>query len=279
MRRSIYPCLWLAGMAKEAAAFYCSLFPGSAITEDTPMVVAFDLGGQHFMALNSRYDVQPNPSVSFFVVCETPEETDRLWEQLGADGTVLMPLDRYEWSERYGWVQDRFGVSWQVYLGDMSGVGQKICPLLMFCGEHQGQAAAAVGFYAGVFKDTHIEGILEYGEDNPDYRGQVMHSQFRLGEAVVMAMDSGVPQPFTFSEGVSLVVECDTQDEIDYYWECFTKEGEESMCGWCRDRFGVWWQIVPSILSTLMKDPEKAPGVLAAFLKMKKFDIETLLNS
>ena len=148
----------------------------------------------------------------------------------------------------------------------------------MYCGEHQGKAEAAVNFYASIFPGASVEGILKYPEGSST-PGQVMHAQFILNGVVFGAMDSGVPQPFTFTEGMSNVIECDTQDEIDHYWNAFTREGKESMCGWCQDQFGVWWQVIPSILKQLMSDPARAGKVTEAFMRMKKFDIRTLENA
>ena len=140
MIKTIYPCLWFDGKAKEAATFYCSVFENSKIMADTPMVVTCELQGKKFMLLN----------------------------------------------------------------------------------------------------------------------GGPAH---------------------TFNEAVSFVIECDTQEEIDYFWDTFTKEGKENVCGWLKDKYGVSWQIVPSVLGTLMQDPERAPRVMAAFMKMKKFDIAALMNA
>lgn len=141
MKNPLYACLWYDGQAKEAAEFYCSVFKNSRITQDTPMVVAFEINGQKFIGLN------------------------------------------------------------------------------------------------------------------------------------------GGPQ-FKFNESVSFVIECETQEEIDYYWNTLTANGgEESMCGWLKDKYGLSWQVIPAILSELMNDQERGPRVIQAFLKMRKFDIETLLNA
>ncbi len=277
MRNSIYPCLWFNGNAKDAMQFYCDVFPESKIVTDTPMVVNAELCGQLFMGLNGGPMFTPNASISFMVICETTEETDNCWHKLAEGGTVLMPLDKYEWSERYGWVQDKFGISWQIYKGDISEVGQKIVPTLMFAQEQQGKAKQAIHFYIDLFKQSSLAGIMEYGFGPTE--GQVQHAQFTLNNYVVMAMDSGVPQTFSFTEGISLVFECETQDEIDYYWNGFTKQGEESKCGWCKDQFGVSWQIIPKVLSTLMSNPERAQRVMQQILKMNKLDIATLENA
>lgn len=277
MNNNIYPCLWFNGNAKEAMEFYCSVFPDSKIVADTPMVVNAELDGQLLMGLNGGPQFKPNASISFMVICETTEETDHCWQKLSAGGSVLMPLDKYAWSERYGWVQDKFGISWQIYKGDIREVGQKIVPTLMFAEAQQGKAKEAIHFYVDLFKSSSLSGIMEYGTGATE--GQVQHAQFKLNGYVLMAMDSGVPQTFSFTEGISLVLQCDTQEEIDYYWNGFIKLGKESMCGWCKDQFGVSWQIIPRKLPQLMNDPQRAQRVMQEVLKMKKLDIAILENA
>ena len=131
MKNMIYPCLWFNGNAKEAALFYCSVFNNSVFTAENPIVVTFESAGQKFMCLNGGPQYTFNPSVSFFVLCETEEQVDKTWKNLLEGGSVLMPLDKYEWSAKYGWVQDRFGLSWQLSLGKRDEVGQKFTPMLM----------------------------------------------------------------------------------------------------------------------------------------------------
>lgn len=117
-------------------------------------------------------------------------------------------------------------------------------------------------YYAGIFKDSRVQ------SENP------VVVMMELNGQVFMLLNGG--DRFKFNESVSFVINCDTQEEIDHYWNAFTKEGEESMCGWCKDKFGVSWQVVPTILGKLMSDPQRAQRVIEAFLKMKKFDIATL---
>jgi predicted 3-demethylubiquinone-9 3-methyltransferase (glyoxalase superfamily) len=279
MKNPIYPCLWFDGKAKEAADFYCTVFSDSKILETNPIVTTFEASGQKFMCLNGGSMFTINPSLSFFVVCETEAETEAIWEKLADGGSVLMALDKYPWSEKYGWLKDKFEVNWQISFGKMADVGQKFTPSLMFTEEVHGKAEEAINFYTSLFKNSSITGILKYTEEEPDATGTVKHAQFKLNDNVFMAMDSGYPHGFTFSEGVSLVIECENQEEIDYFWDQFTKDGEESMCGWLKDKYGVSWQIVPEILGDLMRDPEKGQRVVQAFLKMKKFDIQTLLDA
>lgn len=279
MNNTIYPCLWFDGQAKAAAKLYCSLFKDSRITVDTPMVVTFELNGQKFMGLNGGPQFKINPSVSFFAMCETEAETNTVWNTLVEGGSVLMALDKYDWSEKYGWLQDRFGVSWQISLGNIQDVGQKITPSLMFVNEHHGQTEQAVQFYTSVFDNSSVKGILRYEAGEDEKEGTVKHAQFNINNYVMMAMDSSLAHAFTFNEAVSFVVDCNTQEEIDYYWNKLTEGGQESMCGWLRDKFGVWWQIVPAILGKLMSDPAKVERVSKIILETKKFDIAKLLQA
>lgn len=130
MKNKIFPCLWFDGQAKAAAELYCAVFGQGVITVDTSMVVNFELHGQKFMGLNGGPQYQPNPSLSFYALFETEAEIDTAWQQLSEGGSTLMPLNKYPWNEKYGWLSDRFGVSWQLVLGNLEEVGQKITPLL-----------------------------------------------------------------------------------------------------------------------------------------------------
>lgn len=136
-----------------------------------------------------------------------------------------------------------------------------IYPCLWF----DGQAKEAADFYCSIFKNAKIQSA------NP------MVVMFELHDTTFMALNGG--PHFKFNEATSFVVNCDTQEEIDDYWTRLTEGGEESMCGWLKDKYGLSWQIVPSILGQLMSDQEKAPRVIEAFLKMRKFDIQALLNA
>ena len=281
--QKITPFLWFDHQAEEAAPFYTAVFDNSTIGDtvrngESVMVINFSLGGQTFSALNGGPAFKINPSISFFVVCETEAETDAVWQKLAEGGQVLMPLDRYDWSEKYGWVQDRLGLSWQISWGKIAEVGQKFTPLLMFSGEQQGRAEEALRLYTTLFGDSAVHGIMKYGAGKGP-EGQVMHAQFTLHGQTFMVMDSGVEQPFTFNEAVSLVVHCDTQEEVDFFWEKLTADGgQESQCGWLKDKFGVSWQIVPDALPKLLRDPDPAVAqrAMAALMQMRKIDIAQL---
>jgi predicted 3-demethylubiquinone-9 3-methyltransferase (glyoxalase superfamily) len=275
----IYPCLWFDGKAKEAADFYCSVFKDSVITSENQIVVTFESYGQKFMCLNGGPEFVINPSVSFYVICDTEEEIEGIYKKLMEGGSELMSLDKYDWSKKYAWVQDKFGVTWQLSFGGMEQIRQKITPVMMFTGKQCGKAEQAIHFYTSAFKGSDIIGIVKYAKNDNDTEGTVKHAEFTLGNQAFMAMDSSFMHNFTFNEAVSFVVDCETQEEIDYYWGRLTFCGEEVQCGWLKDKFGVSWQIVPAILSGLMSDPLRSERVTKAFLQMKKFDIEKLLKA
>jgi predicted 3-demethylubiquinone-9 3-methyltransferase (glyoxalase superfamily) len=275
----LHPCLWFDGNAKEAADLYCSVFDSSTIKSENPFVVMFDLLGQTFMGLNGGDTHKINPSISFMVTYQNEEEIRNAWELLSIKGNVLMPLDKYDWSECYGWVEDKFDVNWQLYLGEKQDTEQRISPTLMFVSEQNGKAEQAINYYTSIFDNSNIKGILKYNTGDDDIEGNVKHAQFSLNGYTMMAMDSSADHKFQFSEGVSIVITCDTQDEIDYYWDKLKDGGEEDKCGWLKDQFGVSWQVVPRILGELMSDPIKSPRVVDTFMNMTKLDIEKLKNA
>jgi predicted 3-demethylubiquinone-9 3-methyltransferase (glyoxalase superfamily) len=281
MKNYIYPCLWFDGKAKEAAEFYCSVFNDSKIISDTPVVVTFESSGQRFSCLNGGPDFKVNPSISFYVTCFTEEEIQRYWDFLIEDGSVLMPLDKYEWTDKYGWLQDKYGVTWQLGLGKLEDTGQKFTPSLLFVNEQYGKAGEAIEFYTSVFRNSFVEGILRYDKnEEPDKEGAVKHAQIGLDGHKFMVMESNRGHKFSFNEAVSIIVACDNQEQIDYYWDKLTNDGgEEGQCGWLKDRFGVSWQIIPAILEDLMNDQDRSERVINAFLQMKKFEIDKLVHA
>lgn len=283
MKGPIVPCLWFdpdkAGAA-EAAAFYCEHFKDARITAESPVVTEFVASGQRFICLNGGPQYRPNPSISFYYICETEAEHDALWSAFEKEGEVMVPVDRYPWSGKYGWIQDKFGVSWQIALGKISEVGQRITPSLLFVGDQCGRAEEAIEHYASVFHGFKLDGIARYDANQPpEKEGTVQHAQFALDGQKFMAMDSADTHNFTFSEGISFTIYCETQDDIDHYWNKLTEGGQESMCGWLKDRFGVSWQVIPTMLGKLMSDPDKAPKAAEAFMQMKKFNIEQLIRA
>lgn len=291
--QKITPCLWFNN-AEEAVNFYTYIFKNSKVGNisyygeagyeihqkpaGTVLTIEFELNGQAFTALNGGPHFTPNPSISFFVNCATEHEVDRLWEGLSDGGKPLMPLDSYPFSEKYGWVQDKYGISWQLIFPD-SEAGQKVFPSLMFVGEQAGKAEEAIHFYTNVLEPSTVGDIARYGAgQQPDEEGTVMYADFKLRNQSFAAMDSAQDHDFNFNEAISLVVNCETQEEIDYYWEKLSAVPKAEQCGWLKDKYGVSWQIVPTVLTEMLqdKDIEKSERLMTALFQMRKIDIRTL---
>ncbi len=281
MKNSIYPCLWFDGQAKVAAEFYCSLFGNTKIVTTNSMVTTFEMEGKLFMGLNGGPMFKINPSISLIVTCVSEHEIETLNAKLSDGGSALMPLGEYPWSKRYAWIKDKFGMTWQLMLGELTAGVPKIHPVFLFSNKQFGKAKEAMETYAKIFPNSKVHDLQLYGAEEVPAQaaGNVKFGHFTLNNEVFAAMDGPGNHEFDFNEGLSIVVNCDTQEEIDYYWNKLTEGGQESQCGWLKDKFGVSWQIVPSILGKLMSDPDRAPRVIQAFMKMKKFDIKTLVNA
>lgn len=279
MNNDIFPCLWYDGDANESAAFYCQVFNGK-ITADTPVVMNIDLFGQKLMLLNGGPQFEKNASVSFMVICETEDEVQTYWDQLSDGGIALMPLDSYPWSKKYGWVRDRYGVTWQLFFGEKKD-DQKIVPTFMFIHQNNGKAMEAMEFYTQTFPNSKIGNILYYkdgGEPN-EIPENVQHANFVINGYSIYCMDNSFDHPFDFNEGISMVIMTDDQAQTDHLWDTLTSEGgRESICGWLKDKYGFSWQIVPKRLIQLMNDSdqEKAHKVVQAMMKMQKIIIKDL---
>lgn len=274
----IYPCLWFDKEAGEAAEFYCGLFKHARILDQNPMASTFEIMGTKMMSLNGGPMYQKTTAISYFVYCNGAEEIDRLYAALSEGGMVMMPLDKYDWSPRYAFVQDRFGVSWQLDVEDIKSV-QKVVPCFLFANRKMGMAKTAIDNLVSIFPNSRILMEAPYPPEASLPEGILLFAQIRVAGYLFNAMSSTRPEAFDFSPGNSMVVECETQAEIDQYWEKLGEEGHHEQCGWLEDRFGISWQVVPAVLSKLMADPERSGRVIEAFLKMKKFDIQQLLDA
>lgn len=284
--QKIIPHLWFDKVAKTAAEFYTSVFDNSKINfiniiPDTPSgnaeLVGFQIMGYDFMAISAGPFFKINPSISFHVRCRKVEEADEIWGKLSANGKVMMELGEYPFSKRYGWIQDKFGVSWQVIHteGDFE---QRIMPAIMFTENVCGKAEEAIGFYSSVFHETKAEILARYENgEQPDKEGTVKYAQFILNGQQFAAMDSARMHNFGFNEAVSFIINCKDQQEIDYLWDKLSNVPESEQCGWLKDKYGVSWQIIPENMAELMsKNPEKTTPVM---LKMKKLIIKELIEA
>lgn len=280
--------LWYDKEAKEAADFYISVFKNSELKNistlhDTPSgtvdIVTIDLMGQEFTLISAGPFFKFNPSISFLVACKNSDEVNTLWNALSPGGSSLMELGSYPFSERYGWLQDKYGLSWQImHMGERE-IKQSITPTLMFVGDVCGKAEEAIHFYTSVFHDSNIGDITRYGKgEEPDKEGTVRHAGFKLEGKYFAAMDSAHDHRFSFNEAISFMVHCEDQAQIDYYWGKLSAVPEAEQCGWLKDKFGVSWQVVPTMMMEMFKEKDQAKlnRVTQAFLKMKKFDIAEL---
>lgn len=285
--QKIVPHLWFDKEAVEAAKFYTSVFKGKvkhkSTLYDTPSgdtdVVQFEILGQDFMAISAGPYFKFNPSISFLIACKTKAEVNSYWKKLADDGTPLMELGKYPFSDWYGWIQDKYGLSWQImFFGDFP-IKQNIIPTLLFVGNVVGKAEEAIKFYTKVFKKTKIIDIARYDEgEGPEKPGMVKHGRFAIEGLEFGILESAQNHDFAFNEAVSFIVNCADQKEIDYFWKKLSAVPESEQCGWLKDKYGVSWQIVPTAMDEMMKSKDKKAmaRVTQAVLKMKKFDIKEL---
>ncbi|MCD7102089.1 VOC family protein [Pseudoclavibacter sp. 13-3] len=303
----IVPNLWFDGDAREAVDFYVDALPDCRVTdvshyplEGLPpfqeamagqeLTIEFTVAGQRLVAVNAGAEFRPNPSISLMLNFDPgvdPQAHDRLrgvWAALSRDGTPLVPLGATPFSRCFGWLQDRYGVCWQLILTDPRGASRPfVLPSLRFAGPQRGHALQAIEYYVDVFRPraemAGLGTVIPYRSTSTEPTadatadGLLEFADFQIcGQWLTAADDTG-SAGFPFTEGVSLQVDCADQAEIDRLWELLSSSPEAEACGWCRDRFGVSWQIVPADIAELML----RPGAYARLLGMKKIVIDELL--
>jgi predicted 3-demethylubiquinone-9 3-methyltransferase (glyoxalase superfamily) len=301
----IVPHLWYESKARDAAEFYASIFPDSSVTHvttlhDTPAgdcdVVSFRLWGQRFMSMSAGLLFKFNPSVSFIVnfdplrfgsspsrEADARAKLDETWGKLSEGGTALMPIGEYPFSKRYGWIQDRYGLSWQLILTDPKGDPRPpIVPSMLFVGKSCGKAEEAINFYLSVFESSRKGTLLRHGAGRePDREGTILFADFMIENQWFAAMDSAHAHDFAFNEAISFMVHCRDQMEIDAYWKKLSAVPEAEQCGWLKDRYGVSWQVTPAAMHEMLQNGSKAQvaRVTQALLQMKKFDLAVLQSA
>lgn len=287
----IVPHLWFDNEAQEAVDYYIQTFPESEIISDVTFTdtpsgdakqLTFNIFGYKFMAINAGPYFTKNPSISFTVLFNQSEAAllDKVWTALAHNGEIMMELDTYDFSEKYGWLEDQFGVSWQLLITDQP-FDDRIRPSFMFINENVGRAEEAINYYTSVFKNSGDISKFYYPEGmEPDKPDTLAHAEFKLEDQYFVALDSAHKHEFNLNEGISLMLFLEDQQEIDYYWDKLSAVPEAEQCGWVKDQFGVSWQIVPKIMDQMAEEgtPEQISNVTKAFLKMKKFDVETLIK-
>lgn len=259
-----------SGLEEGLADFQLEL-AGQVLTVDV------EIDDFRMTLINAGAEFRPGPALSFMVnfdpsrIENAQKYLDQVWQKLSRDGKVLMPLDKYDFSPHYGWVEDKYGVNWQLMLTNPEGEPRPfIIPALMFAGQAQGKAEEARDYYLSVFDDTHPGQVYRYPETTDMFvKDQIKWSELQLDGQWFVMNDSGPQQDFSFNEGVSLAVFCKDQAEIDYYWQKLSAHSENEQCGWCKDKFGVSWQIVPANMDELMSKP----GAYATLMEQKKIII------
>ncbi len=293
--QTIVPHIWFDDDATSAAEFYLGAFPDSRLVEvgtypaqafpgpprgadGQTSSVTLEIGGYRLTLINGGDAYSPTPAINFFVNFDPSVRPDatgdlhRVWSKLTDGGQVSMELGAYPFSSCYGWVQDRYGVNWELMLTNPAGDPRPfIIPNLMFCGAAQNRAREAVDHYLSVFSGAELASRVFY--DQPDdlvTMDSVIFSDFQLAGEWLSATDSAVAQPFTFTPGLSLRVSARDQWEIDWLWSGLSAVPEAERRGWCVDRYGVSWQILPANLGELLA----RPGALEKFLRMTKVEID-----
>ncbi len=287
--QKITPHLWYDKEAFEAASLYVSIFPNSKITNryfiyntpaDTAEILTFEVMGYEIGAMSAGPIFKLNPSVSLLVTCTTKDQVDEYWKKLSPGGKALMELGAYPFSERYVWVEDKYGLSWQLMYSSEASAKPMIRPVVMFTGEVAGKAEAAIKFWTSIFPDSKIIDVMRYEKgEEPDKAGTIKFGSFKLFGQEFAAMDSAHEHKFSFSESLSFIINCETQEEIDGYWEILSAVPDAEACGWLKDKFGFSWQVSPKMLDKLLAgdDREKIDRMSQILLEMKKLDIATLM--
>ncbi|WP_317914818.1 VOC family protein [Carnobacterium maltaromaticum] len=283
MENKFAPCLWVDNQVEEMTELYTKVFENGKplktlyFLEDAHgkigdiLTQSVQLANQEFILLNGGPEFKATPSISYMITCTSETQLQVLWQELSEGGKLLMNLAIYPGVGQFGWLEDRFGISWQFSL-DQSSSSQKITPCFMFSGEQYGNASRAVAEWIEVFQSGEI---LEH-YSNEDLTTKL--AKFTLHQQEFMAMDSAVDHDFTFSLANSFYVYCENQKEIDRLWTAITSKGTEMPCGWMGDRFGVAWQTVTRDMDTMLdrKNLTKALAVTQAVYGMMKIDSEEL---
>lgn len=286
--QKIQTSLCFKDQAEEAVKFYTSVFKNSKIKHTAHyseeliaklnlkphavLSIDFEIEGQEFIAINGP-DYNYSPGISFSIYPQSQEEFDSLWTKLSTKGSVLMAVDKYPWSERYGWCSDQFGVSWQLSLD--KEMKRPLTPSLLFVNQLFKKGDEAINFYTSIFSHSKVGMIHRDPEKNT-----VMYSDFTLeGKRFSLMEEGSMQHPFSITPAISFGVMCKTQEEVDYYWEKLTSNGGRPiMCGWLEDQFGVSWQVTPEIMTEMRNDPDqkRADKAMKAMVGMVKLNIAEL---
>ncbi|WP_169818226.1 VOC family protein [Shimazuella kribbensis] len=279
--------------AKDAATFYSEIFQDSKLERvtyypkerdacescgihpakaGTVMNVDFEIAGTFFTAINGKRGPEYAyvSSISLLVNCKDMVELTELYNVLSTDGEILSSITMNETFGTTAFVQDKFGVCWRLVVPEI--IQPKIIPLLSFSGERSGQAKEAVTFYTNLFKES--RNLCEVSQKSK----QLM--QFFLANQPFIGMDTHENFP-DFTEAISFIILCDDQEEVDYYWQGLLKEGNgfyREASAWLVDQYGIWWQIITSELTNVMRDPEHLPHMIEEIEKTERINVKQILG-
>ncbi|WP_295011814.1 VOC family protein [uncultured Microbacterium sp.] len=299
MTQRIIPNIWCDRTAEEAGAFYETVFDGARSRvvarypteglpdfqkgfEGLPVVVDVTLDDDFRISLiNAGAEYRPTPGISLLVNVDPgrfggDEQAARAWINhawtlLAEHDRVIMDIGEYSFSPLYGWVEDQYGVSWQFKLlrPDADPIARYM-PMLTFGADSRDEAPQALALYTSTFPDAEVGRILDYVVSGTGE--EIVYTEFRLAGQQLSMMASPEDVEASFTPGVSLLVRCDGQEEIDRLWEALSAVPDAEACGWLVDRFGVSWQIVPADLDALLA----RPGVYGRMLRMTRIVIADL---
>jgi predicted 3-demethylubiquinone-9 3-methyltransferase (glyoxalase superfamily) len=273
----IHTCLWYDHNVESAFDQYSQAFPDTSFGRDNDYVYSLDLMGNELSGIHGGPHFKHSPAASMFVLLDSKEEVEQAWVSLSTGGQVIMKLENYPWSEYYGYCADAYGVSWQVMLrGSIPHIESSVAPCLLFVNEKNGLAHQAIEDYIRIFNGEKIS-VSTY----PEIEGEspkILHAIIALEDHFQLRIMDGEGQhEFDFTEAMSFIVEVKNQDELDHYWHALTAGGgQESKCGWCKDKYGVSWQVVPKGLSQMLHHPRHGKSIQEALLLMQKIEISKL---
>ncbi|WP_449460991.1 VOC family protein [Streptococcus suis] len=280
--QTIIPHLWYNTEAKEAVEFYVDLFGGKidwtyTIT-DTPSgdsdLIQFQLGDMTLAAISAGPYFKLNESMSLMVNVASKDEVTRLYQALSEGGRILMPLGEYPFSPYYVWLEDRFGLSWQLsYAPDLDKPYQfDIC--LLFSQEQVGLVQLILDYYKDKLPQASVGQLSYYGEGEATVAtAKLNYAELFIGDQKIIVMDHGYGGEASFNEAFSLMVYVDSQEEAESWYEKVSAVPEAEICGWVKDQFGISWQIVPRILMEAYDtaNPEKVKAVNAAVMTITPY--------
>ncbi|MEG3226198.1 VOC family protein [Streptococcus suis] len=253
----IIPHLWYDTEAKEAVAFYVELFGGKidwtyTITDTSSGdsdLIQFQLGDMTLAAISAGPYFKLNESMSLMVNGASKDEVTRLYQALSEGGRILMPLGEYPFSPYYVWLEDRFGLSWQLSYAPGLDKPYQFDICLLFSQEQVGLAQPMLDYYKDKLPQASVGQLSYYGEGEAAVAAaKLNYAELFIGDQKIIVMDHGYGGEASFNEAFSLMVYVDSQDELNFYYDLLSAVPEAEICGWVKDQFGISWQIVPRIL-------------------------------